>query len=760
MAKKHIAAYFLDDNVKKEALEMIGASAHATDAFVFGEADDPTISKLESLGLIVQDQTPPDLPSLAPAPLPRPQSTRGIMRSFRSALDVADPVPAEIDYYVLTLNGPLIEDWREQLNNAGVQIIEAVSAVGYKVRLNINDVPKVDALDFVQQPVAWIQPEQSTPQVMTRSFGSLGLTRGGAASFGSRLLTFDVRLHLPEDRPKIEQWLRDRSLDISGSTGRKIRFLALEDAPELDQLSALPEVDAVAEYIQPKLANQYARVLLGAENPPGHNPASYISQDGSGQIVAVADTGIDDQHPDLAGRIIGKVARGRPNDASDPHGHGTHVSGSILGDGSASGGALRGVAPKAQLFFQSLLDENGGLGGLPLDLNDLFQEAYQAGARIHNDSWCAETPSNYTLNSEEVDQFVHDHPDMLILIAAGNAASGAGCLRANQGFVDWLSIGSPASCKNALTVGASRSNRTDGPMAKVTWGQCWPTQFPDPPISNETVSGDPESLAAFSGRGPCDDYRIKPDIVAPGTDIASTRSSQAPISNFAGPYPSSAAPNLHYAYDCGTSMATPLTAGCATLVRQYFIQTRNHQPSAALLKATLINSATWLSGADSTAPKPGIPNYHQGHGRVNLLRAIPNASDPDFVLQFVDDWQNSARSFTRTGERRRYQFTLAQDMPELRVCLAYTDAPARALQNNLNLIVQHIQSAKRWIGNSSLPDALTALDTINNVESLRITDAPAGSYVLQVVASNLLKPPQAFALVVTGKAIPALSPIG
>jgi hypothetical protein len=84
---------------------------------------------------------------------------------------------------------------------------------------------------------------------------------------------------------------------------------------------------------------------------------------------------------------VAKIARGRKNLADDPVGHGTHVAGSVLGDGSASSGQYKGIAPKASLFFQSLLDSNGDLGGLPLDLNDLFLEAYQGGARIHNNSW-------------------------------------------------------------------------------------------------------------------------------------------------------------------------------------------------------------------------------------------------------------------------------------------------------------------------------------------------------------------------------------
>ena len=292
-----------------------------------------------------------------------------------------------------------------------------------------------------------------------------------------------------------------------GSSNKKIRVSLLQNDPLIYDIPELTEVASFEEYVVPKLHNDEARKILGIE---WESSASGIAETGAGQIVAVADTGIDDSHPDFNGRILGMIALGRPGDWSDPNGHGTHVSGSVLGDGTASQGAIRGAAPGAQLFFQSLLDADGHLGGLPLDLGDLFDEAYVNGARIHNNSWGAATESRYTINSTEVDDFVAGHRDMLIVVSAGNEGT-AMAPRKNSaaGFVDWLSIGSPASCKNALTVGASRNSRTEGGYSTLTYGSAWPREFPDPPIADETISGSPDSLAGFSSRGPCDDRRIK-----------------------------------------------------------------------------------------------------------------------------------------------------------------------------------------------------------------------------------------------------------
>jgi subtilisin family serine protease len=758
MAKRRVITHFMHEYEEAEARQAM-PGAEATESYLVGEVEENEIPELRRKGLIVQpvdDQAEEEAPS-ATLGGPAPEVAAPVPRAFGAepALDASGP-----NFYYVRLRGPLLDKWRAELQRHGVQLLEKSRRFTYTARLTPEQARTVLGLPFVSG-VRIYGPEDSGRPRSRRAAVASSSPRDEALRLGapappaaarppaaeSRMLTFDVRLHRAEDLGKVRGWLQGLGLKLAGASGRKIRLYLMDDGTldaELQAIRAVPEVAHVEEYVAPKLHNDAARQLLGID--PGGNPGVPLPQTGAGQIVAVADTGLDDTHKDFQGRIVGLIARGRPNVTTDPHGHGTHVAGSVLSDGSASQGRFRGAAPGASLFFQSLLDADGGLSGLPLDLGDLFDEAYQAGARIHNNSWGAVVGSEYTLNSLEVDEFVASHRDMLIVISAGNEGQAANRVNSQPGFVDWLSIGSPASCKNALTVGAGRSSRTSGGYSQLTYGQAWPAEFPLAPIGTENVSGNPECMAGFSSRGPCTDRRIKPDVVAPGTDIVSAKSKLAPLRRFWGSVPG----HPEYGFMGGTSMAAPLVAGCAALVREYYVTTRNHQPSAALLKATLINGAHWLTGGDAVAEHPDAPNYHQGFGAVSMLTTIPNASARALRLEFLDPWQDPQQHFVRNGQRVRRQVTVSGGA-FLRICLVWTDGAARALQNNLNLFVQHLPTQRKWIGNDKLPRSLGIPDPENNVEVVRLDNPAPGDYLIQITASNLLQAGQDYALVVVGE---------
>ena len=149
-------------------------------------------------------------------------------------------------------------------------------------------------------------------------------------------------------------------------------------------------------------------------------------------------------------------------------GHGTHTSVSVLGDGDAAG-LGKGTAPAANLVFQAVEDyvdmyrfcsgnpDGYYLMGLPDDIRDLFQQAYDAGARIHSNSWGSSQAGVYTLDSANTDDFIWNNRDMTITFSAGNDGVDANA----DGVVDSDSTGSPATAKNVITVGASENERAD-----------------------------------------------------------------------------------------------------------------------------------------------------------------------------------------------------------------------------------------------------------------------------------------------------------
>ena len=737
MATKHVIAYAMHETELGDAARMV-ENAQVTESYVIGDIDEDRIEELERAGLVVDEVAPAGRPTTAAIARGTLSAETGV-DGWRAGDEDEIPPPESgtPTQWLVSLTSPLMGEMREALGATGAHLDEYVPHHAYVATATPEQAAEVINLPFVRD-VERYGPSKTGPIVLTAG----GDDRGE----GDTARVWDLWLSDASVRGQVLSWLAQNDVSVVGEGGRRVRLALPADSGLQREISTLPGVLSMVEHVPPKLFNDVARGLLGVTSD---TPGRSLPLTGAGQVVAVADTGLQEDHPDFAGRVIEVVALGRPNDASDPHGHGTHVAGSVLADGSASDGTYAGVAPAATLYFQSLLDPRGGLGGLPVSLEDLFEPAYQAGARVHNNSWGAATASAYTVDSNDVDAYAAKRRDMLIVIAAGNEGTAADPFNSEPGFVDWLSIGSPASCKNALTVGAARNRRTTGGLSGRTYGDTWRQDFPKPPIADQRVSGDPECMAAFSSRGPCDDRRIKPDIVAPGTDIVSTRSDIAPDDHFWGLVDD----NPAYAYMGGTSMACPLVAGCAALVRQYFVDERVTSPSAALLKATLVNGARWLSGPDSVADREARPNFHQGFGAVNLTTTVPNPAEPDLRLEFVDCWETPNLQLGETGERRKFQVDVEAGMP-LRLCMAYTDLPGRSLQNDLSVMVQDPTGAK-IAGNTGLPE-ITRSDVDNNVEVIRVDDPTPGRWLIQVFARNLLRPPQDYALVVTGSLSSAL----
>ena len=188
-------------------------------------------------------------------------------------------------------------------------------------------------------------------------------------------------------------------------------------------------------------------------------------------------------------------------DAGPEGGHGTHVAGSVLGNGTKSSGLYKGAAYEAYLIMQGMQTNLSGLENLA----NVFKQAFTNGARIHSDSWGYDDFGDYNTDSQVVDQFVWSNQTMLIVIAAGNTGED---LNPSDGVIDPGSVASPSTAKNCLTVGASETYRTSGGYSTAIWGSgSWTSYYPRAPISNDYISrpfsNSLQGLAGFSAATNC-----------------------------------------------------------------------------------------------------------------------------------------------------------------------------------------------------------------------------------------------------------------
>jgi len=244
-------------------------------------------------------------------------------------------------------------------------------------------------------------------------------------------------------------------------------------------------------------------------------------------------------------------------------------------------------------------------------------------------------------------------------------------------------------------------------------------------------------MAAFSGRGPAAAGRFKPDVVAPGTFVLSARSRRiAPLHT-----PAAVSTDPDYFFSSGTSMATPLVAGCAALLREWLVTHHAMStPSAALIKALLINGADDMPGQYSPSEAPLVPNYSEGFGRVNVSATINHSDTPASRLEFYEE-----ATALDSGEEESKTFDVPAGATTLKVTLVWTDPPGAGLQNDLDLIVRDGQT-NECHGNKLLNDP--DFDRNNNVEQVLWYNPSAGPYSVIVRARRITLNPQSYALVI------------
>ena len=433
--------------------------------------------------------------------------------------------------------------------------------------------------------------------------------------------------------------------------------------------------------------------------------------DGSGETIAVMDTGIDRDHPDFSGRILGvDTSFGLDSSPADSNsGHGTHVTGVIAGNGSGNA-STAGLLPAAFIRSYALEYDATGTFGRFGSIYDMLNSADSVGSRVMVNAWGSSgSYGAYNGDSRSIDTFVRDHPEAMVVFSVGD--------RGGDGASQ---ISPQSSAKNALAVGAS----------------------------------DGEQRAGFSSQGPSLDGRVRPDVLAPGVDICASRAQEASIVT-GGP----CGDGLHADGSTplsmslsGTSQAAPVAAGAAGLVREHLRESLGiNSPTAALLKAALINGAEDLGA-------PNIPNPQEGWGRVDLERTIAPHHDGEDLTT----WYDQSKSLS-AGESLIYRFQ-ANETHGLDLTLTWTDAPGSSgaaqstprLINDLDLKLI-APDGTEYLGNV-FSNGVSVVggdsDRLNNVERVRIpADAGSRSGVWSVVVTNVAGSTQPFALAVTGDVV-------
>jgi subtilisin family serine protease len=603
--------------------------------------------------------------------------------------------------FLLQFEGPMQPAWSAELQQRGVKLVRYVPDHAYIARASGVKLREIEDLPYVR----WTGPFRPEHKV-------LGGLRNKAAN-GDLAVSI---LLAPDSSPAQLGSARGLMKKLSSQSSSRFGHVWRGEISraQLDQLAASDAVLWIERAANMKLFDETASKIVGGESPGHATYVQSVGYDGSGVVVSVADSGLHageaaTMHPDLFGRVDAFLFYGSTlSDAADEHSHGTHVAGIVAGNGATGTtddyGALwgLGVAPGAHLVVQRLFDAEGGYtpDGL-FTFEQLTRDATDAGADIGSNSWGDDTQGRYDLSAHDFDILVRDanafapgDQPYILEFSAGNAGPGA------------QTIGSPAVAKNVIATGASQNNRFD--YFIYDFGQ--------------------EAMADFSSRGPAEDGRIKPDLIAPGTWISSLRS---PLGNDEFAW---AEIDNDYLFQGGTSQAGPHVSGAAAVFVQWYRESHtNATPSPALVKAALINSAADMDDTVETGP---VPNNDEGWGRVDLAQIIGSDRSFDFVDQAVS---------LATGQQFERHVVVVDDTLPLFVTLAYTDVPAfpgalPALVNDLDLEVVapdgQIYRGNQFLDGDSIPNS-PAVDRLNNVECVFIGEPIPGQYTVRVRAFNV-----------------------
>jgi Subtilase family len=680
--------------------------------------------------------------------------------------------------------GPAKPQWRAALMNTGVRIVSYIPETAFLVYGDASSIARMQnwastnplvqwdgdyAADYKIHPAARLVDAAGNPQTPSTDIFSIQMVDDPPANVSTLTL--------------IGQWQLAAVENEYALLSYRTVIVRLPPA-QLPAIAAQPDVVSIQPYFEPqKLDERQDQIVAGnlsGVSPSGPGYLAWLAGVGftqaqftnSGFVVDISDSGIDNgtQKPghfglytlgntSLPPRVVYNVLQGHANPGSTLEGcdgHGTLNTHIVAGYDNSTNGFPHtdsggyyyglGVCPFVKVGSSVVFDPDNFTNP---NFTNLLTAAYTNGARISNNSWGGTSANGaYDANAQAYDALVRDvgaaglDRQMVVVFAAGNSGPNK------------QSIISPGSAKNVITVGAAEGVRSlsitnGGVDAAGDSGAC--------PDDSDTNSDNANSITSFSSRGPCQDGRMKPDFVAPGSHITGgvgqTSPPPSPFSDGSaiGCFDASGVCALpgggsvgspdnffplgqeFYTVSTGTSHSTPAVCGACALLRQYFINQGRSPPGPAMSKAYLMNSTRYLNGlnADDTLWSP-----NQGMGEIDLGTAF------DGTYRILRD-QLPAEIFTAAGQTRTYSGTVADSTKPFRATLAWTDAPGsttakKAIVNSLELTVAvGTNLFKGNIFKGAWSTNGGSADTTNNAQNVFLPAGQATNFTVTITAQQI-----------------------
>ena len=617
--------------------------------------------------------------------------------------------------FIVQFIGPIQATWRQKLLDTGAKIKSYIPHNAYKVTLDTAALDRVTNIPEVQFCMVW------------HPYFKLAETyRSGKYRSENQSLEISLILNKDVADNELRDWLQSEQITLAPLTPLATPIPegmitgaidSNELAKVLPRLAAHEQIRFIGPFLRVTTNMKISRgVCLGGDRE--RTPIYDYGLRGEGQIVMVGDTGCDVDHDAFRDSNYN-------NSSSPPHGidfgvnnshrkiicskrslgdndgHGTEDAGIVAGK-DLDDPKYWGVAYNAKLFISWMSVSSSYLDA-----------GRNADAWITTNSWGDSTPPadpSYNYRSEDIDEYMWDHKNFLIIFSSGNSGD---------------SINYSAAAKSEITVGA-----------------CGTTE------NTSGLSGN-QHMWTTSSSGPTQDGRYAVTVVAPGRRVYGPNTDDSIADSN----------NTNRAYRGGTSQATPAVAASAALIRQYFTEgwyptgSKNAgnalTPSAALLRAMIIGSATDMVGGNNVGGN--APNRHQGWGRVNVENVLHFSND-DMELKVVDQSTGLSTSGEDTDT-----FTVPSGISEVRFILVWTDYPAAidanpALVNNLNLEVT-APDASVYKGNvfsSGYSVTGGSHDALETEEMVKLQNPASGTYTVKVIAQNVPQSTQDYALVMLG----------